>query len=234
MEKGDIQVPGPEVIQRVEEGLEPRIDASCPRCGNDRATWAMVQTDRRGDEPSARFFRCTRCGHTGGRLSKITALGAVTAAFDPVGNRKVYADTDLPFAAPAFYMGLGDWQARTMQWSGTFSGTGIYTLYDMDAGAGNIHLNVVSSERSWSPPTYDRSALLKKPDPDGKLCGGYMWKPSDWRDVEITCYATSFRRAAAIHLGGTAAEATITTGPHARSSDGICYFLFKERHQGKR
>lgn len=35
----------------------------CPQCGNIQAYWWIVQTDS-GDEPSAQFFRCTKCNHT--------------------------------------------------------------------------------------------------------------------------------------------------------------------------
>jgi DNA-directed RNA polymerase subunit M/transcription elongation factor TFIIS len=35
----------------------------CPECGNIQAYWWIVQTDA-GDEPSAQFFRCTKCNHT--------------------------------------------------------------------------------------------------------------------------------------------------------------------------
>ena len=35
----------------------------CPECGNIQAYWWIVQTDS-GDEPSAQFFRCTKCNHT--------------------------------------------------------------------------------------------------------------------------------------------------------------------------
>ena len=35
----------------------------CPECGNIEAYWWIVQTDS-GDEPSAQFFRCTKCNHT--------------------------------------------------------------------------------------------------------------------------------------------------------------------------
>lgn len=41
----------------------PQTNSSCPKCGNGRAYWWMVQT-RSADESSTQFFRCTRCGHT--------------------------------------------------------------------------------------------------------------------------------------------------------------------------
>jgi DNA-directed RNA polymerase subunit M len=33
----------------------------CPKCGHDEAHWWMRQT-RAADEPSTRFYRCTKCG----------------------------------------------------------------------------------------------------------------------------------------------------------------------------
>lgn len=41
----------------------PQTNALCPKCGNGRAYWWMVQT-RSADESSTQFFRCTRCSHT--------------------------------------------------------------------------------------------------------------------------------------------------------------------------
>ena len=41
----------------------PQTNALCPKCGNDRAYWWMVQT-RSADESSTQFFRCTRCSRT--------------------------------------------------------------------------------------------------------------------------------------------------------------------------
>jgi DNA-directed RNA polymerase subunit M/transcription elongation factor TFIIS len=42
----------------------PIIDTEvCPKCGNNKARWWIVQTDS-ADEPSTQFFRCTKCNHT--------------------------------------------------------------------------------------------------------------------------------------------------------------------------
>jgi len=41
----------------------PETKAECPRCGNNKAFWWMLQT-RAGDEPATRFYRCTKCRHT--------------------------------------------------------------------------------------------------------------------------------------------------------------------------
>lgn len=34
----------------------------CKKCGNTEAYYWMIQT-RAADEPSTRFYKCTRCGH---------------------------------------------------------------------------------------------------------------------------------------------------------------------------
>lgn len=41
----------------------PVTRAQCPKCENTQAFWWMQQT-RSIDEPSTRFYRCTRCKHT--------------------------------------------------------------------------------------------------------------------------------------------------------------------------
>ncbi len=43
----------------------PSTPRECPRCGNDKAYWWLIQT-RSADEPPTQFFRCTnvKCKHT--------------------------------------------------------------------------------------------------------------------------------------------------------------------------
>ncbi|RLG72926.1 MAG: transcription factor S [Methanobacteriota archaeon] len=41
----------------------PKTNATCPRCGNREAYWWLLQT-RSADEPSTRFYRCTKCSKT--------------------------------------------------------------------------------------------------------------------------------------------------------------------------
>ncbi len=41
----------------------PTVTATCPKCGNNKAYWWMVQT-RAADEPPTQFYRCTKCGYT--------------------------------------------------------------------------------------------------------------------------------------------------------------------------
>jgi len=40
----------------------PVTKAECKKCGSDGILW-MMQT-RSADEPSTRFYRCTKCNHT--------------------------------------------------------------------------------------------------------------------------------------------------------------------------
>lgn len=41
----------------------PTIATDCAQCGNGEAIWWMMQT-RSADEPTTRFYRCTKCRHT--------------------------------------------------------------------------------------------------------------------------------------------------------------------------
>lgn len=41
----------------------PVTKAECKKCGNVKAYYWMMQT-RSADEPSTRFYRCTKCNHT--------------------------------------------------------------------------------------------------------------------------------------------------------------------------
>jgi len=41
----------------------PKARIECPKCGNKEAWWHIRQT-RAADEPSTRFYRCTKCKHT--------------------------------------------------------------------------------------------------------------------------------------------------------------------------
>lgn len=50
------------VIEEDQESL-PKTSVKCPKCGHDEAYWWMQQT-RSADEPTTRFYRCVRCGHT--------------------------------------------------------------------------------------------------------------------------------------------------------------------------
>ena len=53
------------VIGRKELNLRttPQVKVECPKCGNKKAYWWMVQT-RSADESATQFYRCTKCGHT--------------------------------------------------------------------------------------------------------------------------------------------------------------------------
>ncbi|HHN81439.1 MAG TPA: transcription factor S [Methanomicrobia archaeon] len=41
----------------------PKTREECPKCGNKEAYWWELQT-RSGDEPSTKFYRCTKCSYT--------------------------------------------------------------------------------------------------------------------------------------------------------------------------
>jgi len=51
---------------KIIEGEPPTLPTAhtrCPSCGHDKAHWWLRQT-RGADEPTTRFFRCVKCGHT--------------------------------------------------------------------------------------------------------------------------------------------------------------------------
>lgn len=50
------------VVEESQGGL-PKTSKKCPECGHDKAYWWMQQT-RGADEPTTRFYRCVKCGHT--------------------------------------------------------------------------------------------------------------------------------------------------------------------------
>lgn len=55
----DVEV---EVVDGEVETL-PVTREECPKCGNDRAYYWLVQT-RAGDEAETKFLKCTKCKHT--------------------------------------------------------------------------------------------------------------------------------------------------------------------------
>lgn len=54
-----------EEIAVIDEETKPALPTArleCPKCGHSTAYWWQLQT-RSADEPTTRFYRCTRCGH---------------------------------------------------------------------------------------------------------------------------------------------------------------------------
>lgn len=51
-------------IEIIDKGIDvlPQTDIKCPKCGNDKAFYWLVQT-RASDEGETQFFRCTKCNH---------------------------------------------------------------------------------------------------------------------------------------------------------------------------
>lgn len=62
-EKGSDTKKEVSVIERSDTDSLPLTDADCPKCGNDRAHYWLVQT-RASDEPETKFLRCNKCKHT--------------------------------------------------------------------------------------------------------------------------------------------------------------------------
>ncbi len=72
MEGGTLEIPRESkgsdkivVIGKKEQKLSTmsQVKVECPKCGNDKAFWWMVQT-RSIDESTTQFYRCTKCGYT--------------------------------------------------------------------------------------------------------------------------------------------------------------------------
>jgi DNA-directed RNA polymerase subunit M len=51
------------VIKQSDTEVLPEIDASCKKCGHNKAFFWTVQT-RSGDEAETKFFKCTKCHNT--------------------------------------------------------------------------------------------------------------------------------------------------------------------------
>ena len=45
------------------DSVNPLADATCSKCGHEKAYWWLQQT-RAGDEPETKFFKCEKCKHT--------------------------------------------------------------------------------------------------------------------------------------------------------------------------
>lgn len=51
-----------DVVEGDESEHLPITEAECPKCGNKKAYYWLVQT-RSGDEPETKFLKCTKCKH---------------------------------------------------------------------------------------------------------------------------------------------------------------------------
>ena len=54
-----------ETVKMLGEDIDvgPMTNETCPECGNDKATYKLLQT-RSADEAPTRIFTCTKCKHT--------------------------------------------------------------------------------------------------------------------------------------------------------------------------
>ena len=53
----------PKGIMKEHAEALPLTDADCPKCGNGKARYWLIQT-RAGDEPETKFLRCDKCKFT--------------------------------------------------------------------------------------------------------------------------------------------------------------------------
>ncbi len=63
-EKLKDEVKGQEEVGVVEDEKDnlPETEVECPKCGNKKAGYWLVQT-RASDEPETKFLKCTKCKH---------------------------------------------------------------------------------------------------------------------------------------------------------------------------
>lgn len=59
------EVEAGETVKMLGEDIDvgPVTNETCPECGNDKATYKLLQT-RSADEAPTRIFTCTKCKHT--------------------------------------------------------------------------------------------------------------------------------------------------------------------------
>lgn len=51
------------VVLEEKTEARPEQTTTCPKCGNDKAYFHLMQT-RRSDEPPTQINECTKCGHS--------------------------------------------------------------------------------------------------------------------------------------------------------------------------
>ena len=50
------------IVDSDDDETLPETEAECPKCGNARARYWLIQT-RAADEPETKFHKCTGCRH---------------------------------------------------------------------------------------------------------------------------------------------------------------------------
>jgi hypothetical protein len=112
---------------------------------------------------------------------------------DQLGIQKIYEDSHRNDKAIDWYMGLGNYHDRAphQKWDshGNFIGNGNNTIFEWNDDA-NVRLDVLtgSAYHVSNADADDRRRLVARTDSDGQNRGGYMSRPNDWRDVEMTSY----------------------------------------------
>ena len=51
------------VVREEEKDARSQQSVTCPKCGNEKAYFHLMQT-RRSDEPPTQINECTKCGHS--------------------------------------------------------------------------------------------------------------------------------------------------------------------------
>ncbi|HUR58187.1 MAG TPA: discoidin domain-containing protein [Opitutaceae bacterium] len=106
------------------------------------------------------------------------------SSIDPLGIKKLYADSTRSTKAADWYMGISG-TSRLSGWSsiGSFSGSGVNTVYTRNTNlSSNIRMSIYAEDTLSS---CDTAIVDNKTTLMSRL---YMYKPSDWRNIEFTGY----------------------------------------------
>jgi hypothetical protein len=111
---------------------------------------------------------------------------------DEHGIKKIYKDSSRSDSPKTFIMGLenglDNWRDRISQWEGSFSGSGLNTVFTWknDQQRMNVYADPLKPQVPNNAQSLDRNILINREDEDGQKMGGWMAKSNDWRDYEVT------------------------------------------------
>jgi hypothetical protein len=141
-----------------------------------------------GLSPSTTHNYRVRANNANGSSAWSSIVSATTQAgssLDPLGIKKLYADSTRSSKAADWYMGIGSYTSRLSGWTsiGSFSGTGANTVYTRNTNlSSNIRMSIYGENTlsSCDSAIEDNKTTL--------MSRLYMYKPSDWRNIEFTGY----------------------------------------------
>jgi hypothetical protein len=118
---------------------------------------------------------------------------------DEFGIKKIYADSQRHTKAPDWYMGRGNYQDRIKKdkWLEDNQGQFITdsqnnVIYKRNPNTNKqVRMNVfATTDPKEEELGGNRFTIVRKKDSesDPSSKGGYLFKPQDWRDLEVSCY----------------------------------------------